>query len=148
MKENSQDRCVLSGVRLVVLCREAGQMKTLMNTVVAVLFLATIAVAKNKTLADYPMQFEVLSQDFTGRGTRVTTGAITSDAACQFVARDKTTIYVVENRNFMTCHTFTPGTVLSGREAQKWGVSYIEFAWTEKGKLKTQKYTLLSKGIR
>ena len=117
--------------------------------IVAVFLASTFVAAKDKSLANYPLKLEVQTQDFSGKGTRITTGAISSDAACNFVVADERIIYVVENRNVFNCHTWTPGTILAAREAKVWGQPYIEFAWTdEHGKLKTQKYTLLNKRLR
>lgn len=117
--------------------------------IIAVFLASTFVAAKDKSLNDYPLRLEVQTQDFTGKGTRITTGAISSDAACHFVVADERMIYVVENRNVFNCHTWTPGTILSAREAKIWGQPYVEFVWADQGgKLKTQKYTLLYKRLR
>jgi len=134
--------------RMKELNPESFQMKkTTKQLLTVLLVLSSFVYAKDKTLADFPLRLEVMTQDFGGKGTTVRTGAIVSNAACNFAVADEKIAYVVENRNVFSCHTFTPGTILSAREASVWGQPYIEFAWTENGKLKTQKYNLLYKRL-
>ena len=120
------------------------------NYAVALLLASSLVYAKDKSMSDYPLQFEVLNEDLTGTNSRtVVTGAIRNSQSCDFWVRDNKILYHVENRNVFTCHTWVPGTTLDGRLAKSMGVPYIEFAWLDaSGKVNTQKYTLLYRRLR
>ena len=114
-----------------------------MKIICTILLLASLAVAKDKSLNNYPYKFTVVTQDLTGRTTFRDTISPGTVGACDLWIADDSTLYHIENRNPFTCHTWIPGTILNGRLASTWGVPFIEFAWTDdKGKINTQKYTM------